>query len=359
MLVVLLFCSQWTWASGVANDSVQRQKHSFYVVPTLDYSKETDWALGVAGANYFSFTNIRRVSSLSYSANYSLNRQYAVSLYPKIYFNRCYLYANASFRRKSDLFCGIGNAPKTEVKPVSYLSDVFTLNVQPQYCFDNNWMVGGVLTMHYERMRGSEAMQKLQRQGVEGVSPFFVWSLGGVVSYDSRDNLFYPYRGWFFKTVLSYSEPALGSAVRMGRLQTDVRQYVTIRNEVVFAWQFTADMLVGSNVPFQLLPTFGGFDVMRGYRRGAWRDDVAMALQAELRVPLVWRLKAALFGSVGDVCNWRNWEFMPKAAYGVGLRLGFNKAKVNLRFDVARTSGGERSRFGDNWGFYFTASEAF
>ncbi len=344
---------------AVVSDSSEKQKHTFYVVPTAEYSPETNWAFGVAGANYFAFSDIKKVSSLSYSANYSLNNQYAVSVYPKFYFGKWYLYANASYRHKTDRFFGIGNRI-SDRQSVAYLSDVFALNVRPQYFFRERWSAGVALSMHYERMAVSAQVDSLQRAGVVGCAPFFAWSIGGVVSYDSRDNLFYPTRGLFFKALLSYSEPALGSAVRMGKLTSEVRQFVPMGGEFVFAWQASADMVWGRGVPFQLLPTFGGCDLMRGFRRGCWRDDVALALQAEFRMPIVWRLKAAVFGSVGDVYNWEDWHFsMPKFAYGVGLRLRLNKAKVNLRFDIARTNYGNWRNFKDNWNFYFTASEAF
>lgn len=344
--------------SAATLDTLPRQKHTFYVVPTVEYSPEANWAFGVAGANYFAFTDIRKVSSLSYGFSYSLLNHFSVDIYPKIYFGRWYLYANVSYKHKTDVFYGIGNRTLDTEKAVPYFSDVFSMNIQPQYFFSKHWSVGAALSVRYEKMRQTPMVDSL---GVAGISPYFAWSIGAVVSYDSRDNLFYPRQGMFFKALLSYSEPYLGSVARMGRLTAEFRHFVPIRGEFIFAWQASADMLWGGkSTPFQLLPTFGGCDLMRGFRRGYWRDDVALALQAEFRMPIYWRLKAAVFGSIGDVYNWSDWRFvMPKCAYGVGLRLRFNKAKVNLRFDVARTNYGNWRNFKDNWNFYFTASEAF
>ncbi|MBR5470449.1 MAG: BamA/TamA family outer membrane protein [Paludibacteraceae bacterium] len=343
------------------SDTLSKQKHTFYVVPTVEYLPETNWAFGLTGANYFAFTDIRKVSSLSYSFSYSLSHHYSVDVYPKIYFGRWYLYANTSYKHKTDIFYGIGNRVTDSDVALPYVSDIFSLNIQPQYFINKYWSVGGALSMHYEKMQKTPKLDSLMlARDIAGGKPYFVWSIGAVVSYDSRDNLFYPQKGMFFKSLLTYSEPYLGSAVRMGRFNTEFRHFVPIYNEFLFAWQVSADMVWGKSVPFQLLPTFGGCDLMRGFRKGRWRDDVALALQAEFRMPIYWRLKAAVFGSVGDVYNWKHWQFtMPKFAYGVGLRLRFNKAKVNLRFDIARTNYGNWRSFKENWNFYFTASEAF
>jgi hypothetical protein len=79
-----------------------------------------------------------------------------------------------------------------------------------------------------------------------------------------------------------------------------------------------------------------------------------MAVQTELRIP-IWRfLKGSIFSSIGDVYNLDDWQWsIPKIGYGAGLRVALNKAKVNVRFDVARQN------YDNNWSFYLTIKEAF
>jgi hypothetical protein len=75
--------------------------------------------------------------------------------------------------------------------------------------------------------------------------------------------------------------------------------------------------------------------------------------QVEYRIPIWWRLKAAVFCSVGDVFDIYNPSIVkPKVGYGVGLRCRLNDARVHLRVDVAGNNYGE-------WKFYITATEAF
>ena len=137
-------------------------------------------------------------------------------------------------------------------------------------------------------------------------------------------------------------------------IQLDLRHYIPLYKELILAWNFRSEIAVGNNVPFQLLPTIGGQDLVRGIRQNKFKNNTLFALQAELRIP-IWRfLKAAVFGSIGDVYNYNNWHWAtPKIGYGAGLRACIHQAKTNIRFDVARQN------YSNDWSFYFTVKEAF
>ena len=93
---------------------------------------------------------------------------------------------------------------------------------------------------------------------------------------------------------------------------------------------------------------------MRGFRTNMWKDDIVAVAQAELRIPIWSIFRAAAFASIGDVYCWENMDFeKPKIAYGVGLRVQFNKERANVRFDVARQN------YDRDWYFYITVNEAF
>ena len=136
--------------------------------------------------------------------------------------------------------------------------------------------------------------------------------------------------------------------------QIDLRHYIPLYRELILAWNFRSEIAVGNNVPFQLLPTIGGQDLVRGIRQNKFKDNTLFALQTELRIP-IWRfLKSAVFASIGDVYNYNNWHWAtPKIGYGVGLRACIHQAKTNIRFDVARQN------YSNDWSFYFTVKEAF
>ena len=330
-------------------------KHSFYVLPAVDYTPETNWSFGVTGANYFKVGSGHRTSSVSYSARYSLNRQYSFTANTRLYMGEhAYLYATLSVGKFPDYFYGIGNQESLLLSsPLFYDPIRVQFKAQPMWSVSKDWMIGPAFQLHYEHMDNAPV--------AELYSDFCVWGLGVASQYDSRDNNFYPRQGTFFKVLLLGTEPTFGSSIRSVQLQADCRQFIPIHT-CVLALQLYADMLYQSNSIVQLLPIIGGADVARGIRRGMWRDDVALAFQAEFRIPIWKPIKAAVFGSVADVYNWEKWQWgIPKVGYGAGLRLAFNQAKVNLRLDVARNNYGGWKYFGNpnTWNFYLTATEAF
>ena len=121
-----------------------------------------------------------------------------------------------------------------------------------------------------------------------------------------------------------------------------------------------AASLTPGEIPFQMLPTFGGQDLVRGIPYGMFRDNTMVGLQTELRFP-IWRwIRACAFVGAGDVYDYTHWQWSrPKIGYGLGLRLTINRAKINIRADVARNN--IYPSWGDikGYGFYLTATEAF
>lgn len=97
----------------------------------------------------------------------------------------------------------------------------------------------------------------------------------------------------------------------------------------------------------------GSGEMMRGYLEGRFRDRQHLALQAEYRAPLFWRVGGVAFASVGNVGRSLNAELLsaPKPAAGAGLRVAPVKdAPVNIRLDVA---------YGSDLSFSLNVGEAF
>jgi hypothetical protein len=89
-------------------------------------------------------------------------------------------------------------------------------------------------------------------------------------------------------------------------------------------------------------------------------DNAMMALQAEFRFP-IWRfIRIHAFAVIRDVYNTEHWNWAtPKIGYGLGLRVGINKAKINIRFDIARNNIYKEWNTLNSYSFYLTATEAF
>jgi outer membrane protein assembly factor BamA len=202
-------------------------------------------------------------------------------------------------------------------------------------------------------------------------SPLIQAAVGAVGVYDTRDNVFYPTQGVFAKLTAAAAWtnkveiPEGQQAMINGLLSADIRHFVPLTDQIVFAWQLKAQMMlsplfISHLTMYPMLPRLGGQDGLRGVNSDMFRDDIMMALQAELRLPIWSIFRAAVFAGIGDVYDYHNWHWeVPKVGYGIGLRAAINKAKVNIRFDVARSNVDPRWNNINAYSFYLTATEAF
>jgi hypothetical protein len=241
-----------------------------------------------------------------------------------------------------------------------YTSQAFDINVQPFYNFTRDVSAGVYLRARGERMvKFNEPLQACidackQKFGTAGWDDYFMWGIGLQFMYDSRDNIFYPQKfSNFLKFNATTYSKQLGSSYSFTGINFDFRQYIPTWLGQVLAWQVKFETALGDELPFQMLPTVGGSDNIRGIRERKFIDNTMFEFQVEYRIPIWWRLKAAVFCSVGDVFDIYNPSIVkPKVGYGVGLRCRLNDARVHLRVDVAGNNYGE-------WKFYITATEAF
>ena len=378
---------------------------NFMALPYPSYSPETSWQFGITGVWYFHTSKqSAQFSDLNFDMGYTLNRQWYVNANSRIYFNtstRWYIDAYLSAKHYPDLFFGTTNNIDSVYNPaLRYTSNFIDIQAKPSFYISKYWLAGANLRLRYEnsiigQQSTDDSQQKLIPNGdcrpltvdsrqnnsslltpnsslPNGFGENIFLGIGGAISYDTRSNNYYPLHGLFFKTSITYyqqfslnnSSPKLGevpqaegyanSQLSTFNFQLDLRHYIPLYRELILAWNFRSEIVVGNNIPFQLLPTIGGQDLVRGIRQNKFKDNTLFALQTELRIP-IWRfLKGAVFASIGDVYNYNNWHWAtPKIGYGIGLRACIHQAKTNIRFDVARQN------YSNDWSFYFTVKEAF
>ena len=350
----------WLAVSAESQDSIV-SRQSLFVIPHASYQQETSWAPGIAYGYYFKSKDIRRISSISGSAIYTFRNQFLLNVTPKIFFssNKWYLYSNLNLKNYPDFYYGIGNSP-TNTKQ-AFTSQNFSVLLQPQYIISKNCFVGASIALRSERIITDANFENnkntiFDKYGNVGWEPFTQLSTGLMTAYDSRDNQFYPQRGIFAKATIGFAQSGWVSSYSIKEFSMDVRQYIPLFDKHVLSWELYGAGVFGTNgqIPFQLLPTLGGRDAMRGFRQGQYRENVILMGQTEYRLPIYKRLKAAIFCSVGDVMNSSNFAIDKlKVSYGAGLRYRLNDARVHLRLDLARNN------YGDALQFYITATEAF
>jgi outer membrane protein assembly factor BamA len=340
---------------------------SWFVVPIGFYQEETSVGLGVTGGYYFKSNSLDRISSISGSAIYTFLNQAKININTRANFaeNKVSLLGNVNLRHYVEHYYGISN-DVNELFGLDgsginvYTSQAFDVNVQPFYNFTSDISAGVYLRARGERMvKFNEPLQASidackQKFGTAGWDDYFMWGIGLQFMYDSRDNIFYPQKfSNFLKFNATTYSKQLGSSYSFTGINFDFRQYIPTWLGQVLAWQVKFETALGDELPFQMLPTVGGSDNIRGIRERKFIDNTMFEFQVEYRIPIWWRLKAAVFCSVGDVFDIYNPSIVkPKVGYGVGLRCRLNDARVHLRVDVAGNNYGE-------WKFYITATEAF
>ena len=387
---------------------------NFMALPYPSYSPETSWQFGITGVWYFHTSQQSpQFNDLNFDMGYTLNRQWYINANSRIYFNtttRWYLDTYLSAKHYPDLFFGTTNNIDSVYNPaLRYTSNFIDLQARPSFYISKHWLAGANIRLRYEnsqlntsetqaaqycppvlggRARRAEGgnnsqLSTLNSSLPNGFGENLFLGIGASISYDTRSNNYYPLNGLFFKTTASYyhqftlnsqqtKEDSQQKLIPNGDcrpltvdsrqtnsqssflIQFDLRHYLPLYQELIFAWNFRSEIAVGNNVPFQLLPTLGGQDLVRGIRQNKFKDNTLFALQTELRIP-IWRfLKGAVFASIGDVYDYNDWHWAtPKIGYGAGLRACIHQAKTNIRFDVARQN------YDNNWSFYFTVKEAF
>lgn len=340
---------------------------SWFLVPAGFYQEETSLGLGINGGYYLPSKSLDKISSISGSAFYTLLNQIKINLNPRFYLanDKVYLTGNVQLRHYVEHYYGISNDINNlvgidESNANIYTSQIFDINVQPFYNCNRDISAGLYFAFRGERMvKYNEALtsnlENLKtKYGTAGWDPYFMFGLGAQFMYDSRDNGFYPqkFSNFLKVTAVTYNK-ALGSSYNLTGLKLDFRQYIPTWLGQVLAWQVKFETNLSNEMPFQMLATVGGSDNVRGIRERKYLDNSMFECQVEYRIPIWWRLKAAVFCSVGDVFDIHNPSIVkPKIGYGVGVRCRINDARVNLRVDVAGNNYGE-------WKFYITATEAF
>ena len=357
-----VFCCSFFFAVQLLaqSDSIV-SRSSIFIIPHASYQQETSWAPGIAYGYYFKSKDISKISSISGSAVYTFRHQFLFNTTPKLYFagHKWYLYSNLNFRNYPDYYYGIGNNYFDIEEP--FTTSTLSALLQPQYAVKKHIFIGPYISARSERVKTNFSSPEMEQEiydtfGKIGWEPYHQISIGGVATYDRRDNSFYPYRGVFAKTSFSFSKAGWGSTYSLQTLSIDFRKYFPLFKEHVFAIQAQFEGVFGQNgVPFQLLPSVGGSDLLRGFRQGKYKENILIATQMEYRIPIYKRFKAAAFCASGDMFDSNTFRMSDKMkiAYGAGLRCRINDARVHVRFDIAKNN------YGDKLQFYITATEAF
>lgn len=354
-------------------------------IPVVNYSPESTWEFGAAAQGYFRLPNQERTSIVQLDGTYSLNHQWYINAQGNLYFgnrelgvqnkgeNIWQLQFRAGYSDRPATYYGTFHEPGFSNegnvgigmlrKGTPYQLQRGYVNVQTPIYVGRHTAVGPMADMLIARFDIQNTYTT--------INPLVQLALGVVAQYDSRDNVFYPNSGIFAKLSAAAAWtnkidiPQGQQATINGLLAADIRQYIPLSHKLVLAWQLKTQLMLSKYeishlTLYPMLPRLGGQDGLRGINSDMFRDDIMMAFQAELRIPIWSIFRGTVFAGVGDVYDYHNWHWaVPKVSYGVGLRAAINRAKVNIRFDIARSNVDPRWDNISAYSFYLTATEAF
>lgn len=154
---------------------------------------------------------------------------------------------------------------------------------------------------------------------------------------DTRDSTFYPRSGSLADTQFRTFVPALGNEFSYRVVPLSYNHFFSLGERDVLALRAAGRLAIG-DVPFYGQSYLGAGPDLRGYAVGTVADDVLLAVQAEYRRELFWRLGAVGFAGVGTVLpaldEWDDAVAYPSAGFGLRLLLE-EENHVNFRVDFA------------------------
>lgn len=327
-------------------------------VPIFSYTTEAGYIFGLAKFNLIDLNKndtISSASKISEVATFSTEGQVNISVATELAWNKDkYLVMGyINYKQQPEYILGIGNDVKLENAEKITLTRLKFVNYGLVQAYDNLYLGIGVDLTNYTNIEKDSA-SFLIRDSITGVDGGTSTGVGFSAAYDTRDNRYNPYKGMYciFK---SMNFPSfMGNPYLFSSYDFDIRKYLNPWKEHVIALQATTSYRTGE-VPFYELALLGGEDKMRGYYKGALRDNVLVDCQVEYRMP-VWKI----FGITGWIGTGRVANSYSDLSldgfwlsYGGGLRIKVDSAhNTNLRFDWGFGPGGVN-------GFYINFAEAF
>ena len=322
-------------------DTMGADEANWLVLPYASYSPTTEIAVGLVVGYYRMSRPGRRASSVTATFTGTQRRQLIAEAEPELYLadGRWRVEGQLIASDYPNLFYGVGGDTPMAAE-TAYTARYGTVDLSAQRQVRPQLRAGPRLFVRTGTVRNVDEGTPLARGRVPGADGGTTLGVGGSALWDARSRRYDPRRGTYAEASLLLHSAAWGSDYTFGRLTTDGRGYRPVGPGVA-AVQLYTEAVVGT-APFQLLPLLGGSDRMRGFREGRYRDDVYWTAQAEYRVPLFWRFKAAAFASVGATGPRVDASLVENAvaAVGVGGWLRLTDDGVHGRLDLAYSESG-------------------
>jgi imidazolonepropionase-like amidohydrolase len=257
------------------------------------------------------------------------------------------LKASFHFDNLNRLFYGIGNNSLPE-NQTEYISSSMRECVSASMTLTKNWNLLHSITLDQFKFFGLDNLNS-SNVGLSGGNQTI---LALSLIFDTRDHQNNPWTGLMISFTPELSSTLLGSKNDFGRITFDARGYISPIPKNTFCSRILFRQALG-NVPFYLMPDFGGETIGRGYITSRFINRSGLYFQAEYRFPIWKIISCVAFFDAGQVQETpkgmklssfhQNIGLGPRFSFGsnensiLGLDLGFSKETMMVQFHAGHS----------------------
>jgi outer membrane protein assembly factor BamA len=353
MFILLFIALTPCTVAGGSPDTTVNRRGTWSVLPIIFSSPDTRFGFGILPQYVFRTSQKTRASHARMDVYFTQEKQFNVTGRTGVWLpsDRYYIGGKVQLREWPTTFYGIGNTLGDSARE-RYTERSIEVTAELQRRIHSGIYAGARFELGHRSMKDREAGGMLFDGDIAGGDGGQVVGFGIVLSFDTRENTFYPTDGHIIRLGSDVYARVAGADFGFTQHSVDARRYVSLPGRQVVALQGTLHISTGTP-PFQMLPGVG--QVVRGYSSKRLTDRNMLAFQAEYRlVPLVWRFGLVAFVGVGQTLRSFD-EFALNRfhiGYGAGIRFQIIRSEhVNVRWDFG---------FGANSsGDYLDLNEAF
>jgi hypothetical protein len=331
------------------------EEKALRIVPLLTSTPLTGTGVGLAASYLYGLDDTSSKSQLQVGGQYS--NTHSVTAFIR----------NNAFFRNNDIISNTAILPaKTnsefdeEGEEVRYQIRTFLVGQKLLFRMHNNFYAGGRVFYKKADYSPNNAAGEdfIESNGIVDQSN---GGFGGALSWDSRENRYFPRRSYWVDVDADAAPSFLGADDSYYRLTINARYYgAGLREADVWAHQFFGQY-ASEKTPDGDLPTLSGKSILRGFPAGQFRARFMNGGQTEYRYILkdtpfkltafagiAW-LEGGSYGNAGQERDDDGFYW----AGGIGLRYAIQRRTgVDLRLDLVTTSENEQS-------IYLTLNQAF
>jgi len=345
------------WNVTSQTDSTKNVR--YFGIPVFFRTPELGYAGGLSGTASFktSFYNdsLTRTSIIQVLGFFTSRQVNAQGINANIFFpkEKQILLFQTTHQYFPDKFWGIG--PNTQTNSLSnYIFESINAFAHFKHKVSKHLYLGALADYQNVYKIKYDLGSSYDTSNFIGKKPYETTGIGLSLTYDTRNNTFWPDKGLFLLSQFLYHQKGLISAYTFNKLIIDTRFFKLIFPKQILAMQLYSYNTFG-NTPIRDLATLGGAGNLRGIYQGRYRAKNMFSFITEYRYNFYKRFSTVVFGGFGTVYNQQSEIILKNLKPNVGAGLRFSllkKEKMNLRLDYGYSSKDDQT-------FYFTITECF